>query len=107
MRGFEFSSLFFSNPFDLPRPVHLKATGKIKFQGKVLKPSVFSDESMSGTRKTIPEVVMVENKKDTCLVGEVSLSGVKLNQLMLAPQLSGSLSISQRKVKVFFLKITT
>jgi hypothetical protein len=34
------------------------------------------------------------------LVGEVSISGFKLNQLMLAPQLSGLLRISPEFIKV-------
>jgi hypothetical protein len=38
--------------------------------------------------------------KTDSLVGEVSIAGLKLNQLMLAPQLSGQLSISRESIKV-------
>ncbi|KAK9208010.1 hypothetical protein WN944_000361 [Citrus x changshan-huyou] len=96
MRGFEFFSLV-SYPFDSPRPTHLKATGKIKFQGKVLKPcsestvqNFDSDKNMEMTNKA--------NKQS--LVGEVSVSGLKLNQLTLAPQLVGPLSISRDRIKM-------
>jgi hypothetical protein len=37
------------------------------------------------------------------LVGEISLSGIKLNQLMLAPQSTGFLSLSQDSVMVSLL----
>ncbi|PQM33435.1 uncharacterized protein Pyn_40057 [Prunus yedoensis var. nudiflora] len=40
MRSFEFFNLVSPYPFDSPKPMHLKATGKIKFQGKVLKPYI-------------------------------------------------------------------
>ncbi|XP_026385217.1 uncharacterized protein LOC113280858 isoform X2 [Papaver somniferum] len=38
--------------------------------------------------------------EETGLVGEVSNSTIKLNQLMIAPQLVGSLSISHEKIKL-------
>lgn len=108
MRGFEFFSLVSSYPFDSPKPMHLKATGKIKFQGKVLKPSI-SDEQDCGFERNKKFNMTDKGKTDT-LAGEVSISGLKLNQLMLAPQLSGSLSISREYIKVmprFFTLFTS
>lgn len=96
MRGFEFFSLV-SYPFDSPRPTHLKATGKIKFQGKVLKPCSESTVQHFDSDKNM-EMTNKANKQS--LVGEVSVSGLKLNQLTLAPQLVGPLSISRDHIKV-------
>ncbi|KAM0951214.1 hypothetical protein DsansV1_C04g0049581 [Dioscorea sansibarensis] len=89
MRGFEFASLISSGSFGSPRPLHLKGTGKIRFQGKVVKYDA----------NDIHNVQMTDDEK-TSLVGEVSLSGIKLNQLMLAPQLAGSLCVSHNAVKL-------
>ncbi|XP_050388315.1 protein TIC236, chloroplastic isoform X2 [Argentina anserina] len=105
MRSFEFFSLVSSYPFDSPKPMHLKATGKIKFQGKVLKPFSASNGEESGPERDKQQMNMTnEGKTDTgktdSLVGEVSISGLKLNQLMLAPQLAGSLSISTEGIKL-------
>ncbi|XP_072998908.1 protein SUBSTANDARD STARCH GRAIN 4, chloroplastic isoform X1 [Typha latifolia] len=98
MRGFEFASLFSTSPFESPRPLHLKATGRIKFQGRILK-SKNDIEKFYGSLKN-----MLDQKMLDCdiprLVGEISLSGLKLNQLMLAPQLAGVLSISHDSVKL-------
>lgn len=88
MRGFEFFSLISSNTFDSPRSMHVKATGKIKFQGKVLQDL------------TVRDSPTINNEKMRSLVGEVFLTGMKLNQLMLAPQLNGSLSISHENIKL-------
>ncbi|PKA54157.1 hypothetical protein AXF42_Ash018167 [Apostasia shenzhenica] len=83
MRGFELASLISYTPFVAPRQLHLKATGRFKFQGKVIMP----DLHLGGDEKTR-------------LLGDLSLSGVKLNQLLLAPQLAGSLSISHDSIKL-------
>ncbi|CAN0906968.1 Protein TIC236, chloroplastic [Linum grandiflorum] len=96
MRGFEFFSLVSSYPFDSPRPTHLKATGKIKFQGKIVKPCTPVEEDPS-TKKNVHINVAGLGE---CLAGEVSVSGLRLNQLMLAPQLSGQLSISTDHIKL-------
>ncbi|XP_077225871.1 protein TIC236, chloroplastic-like [Tasmannia lanceolata] len=98
MRGFEFFSLISSNTSDSPRPMHLKATGKIKFQGKVVKPIRITDDKVVRDEKNMDRQV-IDNEKTT-LVGDISLSGIKLNQLMLAPQLVGSLSISEENMKL-------
>ena len=97
MRGFEFFSLVPSYPFDSPRPTHLKATGKVKFQGKVLRPSNTSNESAVISEN---DNQSVQIERDTeILLGEISVSGLRLNQLMLAPQLGGQLSLSRNHIK--------
>ncbi|KAF5779089.1 putative translocation and assembly module TamB [Helianthus annuus] len=80
MRGFEIFNLVSSSfAFDSLRPIHLKTTGRIKFQGKVVKPA--ADVSK-------------------ILAGDVSITGLKLNQLLLAPQLAGQLKISPDCIKL-------
>jgi len=103
MRGFEFFSLISSYPFDSPRPTHLKATGRIKFQGK---PCSSSNEHNLGFEKNKQLLEMSDKGKTDGLVGEVLISGLKLNQLMVAPQLVGQLSISRECIKVIS-KIST
>ncbi|KAF8400748.1 hypothetical protein HHK36_014048 [Tetracentron sinense] len=100
MRGFEFFSLMSSYPFDSPRPIHLKATGRIKFQGKVVQPVSIIDEEVFCSGKNMQDMHMTDKEKTPSLVGEVSISGIKLNQLMLGPQLGGSLSISRESIKL-------
>ncbi|XP_022729806.1 uncharacterized protein LOC111284940 isoform X2 [Durio zibethinus] len=97
MRGFEFFNLVSSYTFDSPRPTHLKATGKIKFHGKVLKPCITSEQDFGPEGQ--PEK-MTDNRSRQSLVGDLSVSGLRLNQLMLAPQLVGQLSISRDSVKL-------
>ncbi|CAL8996726.1 unnamed protein product [Prunus brigantina] len=99
MRSFEFFNLVSPYPFDSPKPMHLKATGKIKFQGKVLKPYIDNGQDFGFERNKQP-VEMADKGKTDSLVGEVSISGLKLNQLMLAPQLAGSLSMSRECIKL-------
>ncbi|KAL5144978.1 hypothetical protein HKD37_06G015148 [Glycine soja] len=98
MRGFEFFSLVTPYTLDFPRPLILKATGRIKFQGKILKPSTTVIEQNFDKNKQ--HVQMLEKGSADSLVGEVSISGLKLNQLMLAPQMSGSLSVSPESIKL-------
>lgn len=95
MRGFEFLSSVSSFPFDSVRPMHLKATGRIKFQGKVVNTEqVLHFEENFGP---------AEGRDHAhTLSGDVSISGLKLNQLMVAPQLAGVLSISHLGMKVCF-----
>ncbi|KAL6313068.1 hypothetical protein AAG906_031136 [Vitis piasezkii] len=85
MRGFEFFNFVSSYPFDSPRPVYLKATGRIKFQGNV--------------EKRIYKVQITDKENTHGLVGDISISGLKLNQLMLAPQLAGTLNISHECIQ--------
>ncbi|XVF34449.1 hypothetical protein REPUB_Repub18cG0059800 [Reevesia pubescens] len=97
MRGFEFFNLVSAYTFDSPRPTNLKATGKIKFHGKVLKPCITSEQDFGPDGQ--PEK-MNDNRSRQSLVGDLSVSGLRLNQLMLAPQLVGQLSISRDSVKL-------
>ncbi|KAK7377280.1 hypothetical protein VNO80_02702 [Phaseolus coccineus] len=98
MRGFEFFSLVSAYTMDSPRPLHLKAAGRIKFQGKVLKPNGnITEQNFEITRQNVQ---VLEKGIADSLVGEVSISGLKLNQLMLAPQLSGLLRVSPKRIKL-------
>ncbi|XP_061359585.1 protein TIC236, chloroplastic-like isoform X2 [Gastrolobium bilobum] len=98
MCGFEFFNLVSTYTADSPRPLHLKATGRIKFQGKVLKPS--GNISEQNFEKNRQHEQMLEKGIIDSLVGEVSISGLKLNQLMLAPQLYGLLRVSPEHIKL-------
>lgn len=98
MRGFEFFNLVSAYTMDSPRPLHLKASGRVKFQGKVLKPSGSISEQNSDTNRHHADTL--EKGISDSLVGEVSISGLKLNQLMLAPQLSGLLTVSPECIKL-------
>ncbi|KAH9616453.1 hypothetical protein KSS87_018431 [Heliosperma pusillum] len=82
MRGFEFFNMISSFSFDSPRPLNLKATGRIKFQGQVTNQQSAGDGNMES------------------LEGDVSVSGLKLNQLMLAPQLAGHMGFSRERIKL-------
>jgi hypothetical protein len=104
MRGFEFAHIASSIPFDSPRPLHLKASGRVKFQGKIMKSSNTADGNINGVLQSNID----QNKLETNvskLVGDISLSGIKLNQLMLAPQSTGFLSISRDSVMVISYQI--
>ncbi|KAG9144078.1 hypothetical protein Leryth_013728 [Lithospermum erythrorhizon] len=100
MRGFEFFNVVSSYGFDSLKPVHLKATGRIKFLGKVIPASSTGDEHAMASTKHLKHMSMEVNEQMSKLVGDVSISGLKLNQLMLAPQLTGVMSIMPQGVKV-------
>ncbi|XP_059275165.1 protein TIC236, chloroplastic isoform X2 [Lycium ferocissimum] len=100
MRSFEFFSSLSSYALDSPRPVHLKATGRIKFQGKVVKASSITDHDFVDSEKRAEDVPVECNERTDTLSGDVSISGLKLNQLMLAPQLAGALSITPQGLKL-------
>ncbi|XP_074570034.1 protein SUBSTANDARD STARCH GRAIN 4, chloroplastic isoform X1 [Curcuma longa] len=99
LRDFEMASFISSNTFESPRSLHLKATGKVKFQGRVVKTIETMVENALGSKGNSSGVHKVDRDVET-LVGDVSLSGISVNQLMLAPQLTGSLSISREVVKL-------
>lgn len=103
-RSFEFFSLVSSYTFDSPRPVHLKATGRIKFQGKVSEPLSYTDEHNAHDKHN-QNFQTTDKGSSKILIGDVSISGLKLNQLMLAPQLAGQLRISRDYIKVKILYI--
>jgi hypothetical protein len=98
MHGFEFFRLVTTYTLDFPKPLLLKVTGRVKFQGKLLEPSCAMLEQNFDKNEELLHIL--ENGSAYCLVGEVSISGLKLNQLMLAPQLSGLLRISPECIKV-------
>ncbi|CAH2060516.1 unnamed protein product [Thlaspi arvense] len=93
MRNFEFFSLVSSYPFDSPRPTHLKATGRIKFLGKIKRHRTTKDGDVESDK-------CEDATEISSLVGEISISSLKLNQLILAPQLAGLLSVSRDHVKL-------
>ncbi|KAF7830224.1 uncharacterized protein G2W53_012557 [Senna tora] len=95
MRDFEIFSLY---TFDSPKPLHMKATGRIKFKGMVSKSSNSTNEE--NFVKNGQQVHMLDKGIADSLVGEVSISGLKLNQLMLAPQLAGLLRVSPEHIKL-------
>ncbi|XP_012571674.1 protein TIC236, chloroplastic-like isoform X2 [Cicer arietinum] len=98
MYEFEFFNLVTTYPLDIPRPLLLKATGRVKFQGKLLEPSCTMMEQnfdQNGQHLHILEI-----GSGDCVVGEVSISDFKLNQLMLAPNLSGLLRVSPKCIKL-------
>ncbi|XP_051136836.1 protein TIC236, chloroplastic [Andrographis paniculata] len=99
MRNFEFFNVVSSYAFDSPRPVNLKATGKIKFQGKVnKKSSSMDDRTLQSDENLECPVEVIEDEK--CISGDISISGLKLNQLMLAPNLAGALSMTSKSIKL-------
>ncbi|KAJ3694159.1 hypothetical protein LUZ60_009639 [Juncus effusus] len=91
MRGFEFASFISSIQFDSPRPQQLKATGRVKFNGKVFKSGNNGKNGNNSDEN-------VDRNEESKLVGDISLSGIKLNQLTLAPQSTGFLSIARDSV---------
>lgn len=95
MRNFEFFSLVSSYPFDSPRPTHLKATGRIKFVGKIKRHNTTKDGDDESDKCEDAAAI-------SSLVGEISISSLKLNQLILFPQLAGLLSVSRDHVKVMY-----
>lgn len=100
MRNFEFFNLVSPFAFDSLRPVHLKATGRIKFQGKVKETCNSVDEQVMQSDSTIQLPPLEGDTNVKSLSGDVSILGLKLNQLMLAPQLAGVLSITSKGIKV-------
>ncbi|KAK6131671.1 hypothetical protein DH2020_034578 [Rehmannia glutinosa] len=99
MRNFEFFNFVSYYAFDSLSPVHLKATGKIKFQGKVNKNLGSIDNDVLRSDKNLELPVMEGDENAKSISGDVSISGLKLNQLMLAPQLAGVLNITSKGIK--------
>lgn len=85
MHGFDFLSLVSPCNSDSPRPMHLKETGTIKFRGKFIKPSGITNEEF-GSEQNMHEVQMTDKENMQCFVGGVLISGLKLNQFMVAPR---------------------
>ncbi|CAH9099680.1 unnamed protein product [Cuscuta europaea] len=99
MRNFEFFSSVSSYAFDSPRLVHLKATGRVKFRGEVVNCWNATDEKLWHSNRSAEHVTKDDNGSHI-LSGDVSISGLKLNQLMLAPQLTGVLSMTNEVLKL-------
>ncbi|PIN14213.1 hypothetical protein CDL12_13167 [Handroanthus impetiginosus] len=100
MRSFEFFNLVSSYAFDSLRPVHLKATGRVKFQGKVNKNRSSTDNPVLQSDKNLEFCPTESDEYAKSISGDVSISGLKLNQLMLAPQLAGVLNITSTGIKL-------
>ncbi|EPS62501.1 hypothetical protein M569_12289, partial [Genlisea aurea] len=97
MRNFEFFNSVSSASFDSLRPLHLKATGRIKFLGKVDEKSLsIGDPPKADMNSTVP---LINGEDAKSISGDISISGLKLNQLMLAPQLAGMLNITSNGIK--------
>lgn len=99
MCAFEFFNVFCPYPFDSPRPLQLKATGRVKFQGQVLGLCDTSDQRPNSLGSELNDDIK-RKLGMRGLVGDISISGLKLNQLMLAPQLAGTLALSNSSVKL-------
>jgi hypothetical protein len=84
--------LCFGETFSPPQSMHMKVFGKVKFNGLVPDAKTVSHESLQS--ESPPE------RNLTSMIGEVSLVGLKLNQFMVAPNLTGSLDISPTSLKV-------
>ncbi|BBN05669.1 hypothetical protein MPTK1_3g15020 [Marchantia polymorpha subsp. ruderalis] len=78
---------------------HMKVTGKVKFNGHVPK-SEYDEAVGSSSGVEANYRPGISGNGIPGLKGEISLSGVKLNQLLVAPQLNGSLEISPTSFKV-------
>ncbi|CAJ1973770.1 unnamed protein product [Sphenostylis stenocarpa] len=76
VHGFEFFSLVTPYTLDFPRPSILKATGSFKFQGKVKPSTTIIEQSDEKNKK---HMNMLEKGSADSLVGEASISGLKLN----------------------------
>lgn len=100
LRGFDILGLSYFGSIGSPKSMHMKLSGKTKFQGRVVKfRSV--DEKVTAQEED-SSYVECDGIKASRLVGDVLLSGIKLNQLLVAPQLTGSFDISSQCFKVQF-----
>ena len=101
MRGFDFLGLISPNLSGTPlsftsEGVHTKLTGRAKFQGRVVK----SEEESEKMSKGKPMKVETNSQEVSGVTGEILLSGLKLNQFLVAPHLSGSMEIFPTKFMV-------
>ena len=84
--------LCFGETFSPPQSMHMKLFGKIKFNGRV-------PDLKTASQKSLQSESPLERKL-TSMIGEVSLMGLKLNQFMVAANLTGSLDVSPTSLKV-------
>ena len=101
MRGFDFLGLISPNLSGTPlsftsEGVHTKLTGRAKFQGRVVK----SEEESEKMSKEKSMKVETNSQEVSGVTGEILLSGLKLNQFLVAPHLSGSMEIFPTKLMV-------
>lgn len=85
-------SLCFGEAFSPPQSMHMNVYGKIKFDGHV------PDKETSSLEGLQSDLSLERNL--TNMIGDVSLSGLKLNQFVVAPNLIGSLHISPTALKL-------
>ncbi|KAI5082263.1 hypothetical protein GOP47_0002006 [Adiantum capillus-veneris] len=101
MRGFDCLGLVSPNLSGIAIPsategIHTKLTGRAKFQGRVVKLSE-NVEIMESSRN---QKIEAANQQGSGVTGEILLSGMKLNQFLVAPHLSGSMDIFPTKFRL-------
>eukprot|EP01018_Ginkgo_biloba_P034766 Gb_34397 [translate_table: standard] len=97
LRGFDILGLTPTSPIGSPQAMHMKLSGRTKFQGHVVKSL---RRTVDENKEDISWPSEFDRTKASGLVGEIFLSGIKLNQLLVAPQLTGSLDISPQTFKM-------
>ncbi|CAN6442192.1 unnamed protein product [Victoria cruziana] len=101
LRGFDFFNLVSSDVFGTPKPLHVKATGRIKLQGIVTRsPKADDGKGALGSKRNMNGTHMFTDQEASVLTGDVLLSGIRINQLMIAPHLVGSVNVSQDNMKL-------
>ncbi|KAF3780354.1 hypothetical protein EJ110_NYTH39403 [Nymphaea thermarum] len=101
LRGFDIVNLVSSDLFGTPKPLHVKATGRIKLQGLVTRsPNAVDGKGALGSKRNMNGTHVVAEQGPSVLIGDVLLSGIRLNQLMIAPHLVGSVNVSQDNMKL-------
>lgn len=101
MRGFDFLGLASPTLPGTPsssatEEIHTKLTGRAKFQGRVVK----SQEYFENVAMKRNEEAKAKDQGVSGVTGEILLSGLKLNQFLVAPHLSGSMDIFPTRFKL-------
>lgn len=100
LQGFDILSLTPFSAIGSPKPMHMKLTGRAKFHGSVVESL---ERSVDGNIAVQEEILSSDDflrTKASGLVGDVQLSGIKLNQLLVAPNSSGLLAIFPQNFKL-------
>lgn len=100
LQGFDILSLTPFSAIGSPKPMHMKLTGRAKFHGSVVESL---ERSVDGNIAVQEEILSSDDflrTKSSGLVGDVQLSGIKLNQLLVAPNSSGLLAIFPQNFKL-------
>jgi hypothetical protein len=100
LQGFDILSLTPFSPIGSPKPMHMKLTGRAKFHGSVVESLERSVYQNVAVQDEISSPDDFNRRKASGLVGDVQLSGIKLNQLLVAPNSSGPLAIFPQNFKV-------